>query len=230
MRGHRQEKGKNRTYMTNTTYKNQEEDFIMLSALQHFVFCPRQCALIHIEQVWDENLFTAEGRLMHERVHEAGDESRGNVKIARGLPLRSSQLGLVGIADVVEFYKIDKNRWQPFPVEYKRGKPKPDHSDKIQLCAQAICLEEMLNVGVPKGAIFYGRTRRRLDVAFDDALRKETEEAATKAHELVKSEVTPPPVYTKRCESCSLLKGCMPKDIEKSSPVKHYLRRMVDTL
>ena len=216
--------------MTNTTYKTySEEDFIMISALQHYVFCPRQCALIHTEQVWTESGLTAEGRLMHERVHEEGNESRGNVRIARGVPLRSLRPGLVGMADVVEFHRIDKNLWQPFPVEYKRGKPKPDHSDMVQLCAQAICLEEMLSVSIPEGAIFYGRTRRRLDVVFDDALRKETEETAQKAHELIKSGVTPPPVYAKRCESCSLIKECMPKNIEKRSPVKRYLARMVDT-
>jgi len=216
--------------MTNTTYKTySEEDFIMISALQHYVFCPRQCALIHTEQVWTESRLTAEGRLMHERVHEAGDESRGNVRIARGVPLRSLRLGLVGMADVVEFHREGKNLWQPFPVEYKRGKPKPDHSDMVQLCAQAICMEEMLSVSIPKGAIFYGRTRRRLDVVFDDALRKETEETARKAHELIKSGVTPPPVYEKRCESCSLIKECLPKNIEKRLPVKRYLARMVDT-
>ena len=115
---------------------------------------------------------------MHERVHEEQRESRGNVRIEYGIPLRSLRLGLIGKADVVEFHRIGKGVWQPFPVEYKRGKPKLDHCDMIQLCAQAICLEEMLLVSIPHGAIFYGRTRRRFDVTFDDALRKETEEAA----------------------------------------------------
>ena len=206
-----------------------EDDLIMLSALQHLVFCQRQCALIHIEQIWDENRATAEGRIMHERVHEQDHESRGNVRIEYGLPLRSLRLGLVGKADVVEFRRLDKGSWQPFPVEYKRGKPKVDHCDMIQLCAQAMCLEEMLDVSVPNGAIFYGRTRRRLDVSFDDNLRKETEEAAKRAHDLIDSGITPPPVYEKRCESCSLIGECLPKGIGRRSSVKRYLTRMIDT-
>jgi CRISPR-associated exonuclease Cas4 len=217
--------------MTNKTYIKQqaEDDLIMLSALQHYVFCERQCALIHIEQIWDENLMTAEGRIMHEKVHEQDRESRGNVRIEYGIPLRSLRLGLVGRADVVEFHLLDKDTWQPFPVEYKRGKPKPDHCDLIQLCAQAICLEEMLSVSVPSGAIFYGRTRHRLDVAVDEVLRKETEEAAKRAHELIASGITPPPVYGKRCESCSLIKECLPKAIEKGASVTRYLKRMIDS-
>jgi len=211
--------------MANKTYP--EEDLIMISALQHYVFCERQCALIHVEQIWDENRATAEGRIMHERVHEQDRESRGEVRIEYGIPLRSLRLGLVGRADVVEFHLLDKDKWQPFPVEYKRGKPKADHCDLIQLCAQAICLEEMLSVSIPAGAIFYGKTRRRLDVAFDCGLREETEEAAKKAHDLIASGITPPPVYEKRCESCSLVAECLPKTIQKKSPVKNYLRRIL---
>lgn len=214
--------------MTDKTYTYSEDDLIMISALQHITFCERQCALIHIEQLWDENRATAEGHIMHERVHEQDRESRGNVRIDYGLPLRSLRLGLIGKADVVEFHRVDKNSWQPFPVEYKRGKPKVDHCDKIQLCAQAMCLEEMLSVSVPSGAIFYGRTRRRLDVTFDDTLRKEAEEASEHAHQLIGSGVTPPPVYEKRCKSCSLSGECMPKTAGKKSLVKRYLERMVD--
>ena len=206
-----------------------EDDLIMLSALQHYAFCPRQCALIHIEQVWQESGLTAEGRIMHERVHEQDRESRGNVRIEYGLPLRSLRLGLIGKADVVEFHRINKDIWQPFPVEYKRGKPKVDHCDMIQICAQAMCLEEMLSVSVPSGAIFYGRTRRRLDVSFDDALRKETEDAAKQARQLIASGITPPPVYEKRCKSCSLIGECLPKAVGKKSSVKRYLMRMIET-
>jgi CRISPR-associated exonuclease Cas4 len=222
--------------MTNKTYfENQEkakdkgfeeDDLIMISALQHYVFCPRQCALIHIEQIWSESGLTAEGRLMHEKVHEEGNESRGAVRIARGLPLRSLRLGLVGVADVVEFRKIEKDVWQPFPIEYKRGKPKLDHCDAVQLCAQAMCLEEMLNVSIPEGALFYGKTRRRADVVFDEGLRRETEETADKARQLIASGITPAPVYAKRCESCSLIGECMPKKMEKKLSVKRYLQRM----
>jgi CRISPR-associated exonuclease Cas4 len=213
--------------MTYTTYSKCEDDLIMLSALQHFAFCPRQCALIHIEQVWQESGLTAEGRIMHEKVHEQDRESRGNVRIEYGLPLRSLTLGLIGKADVVEFRRIGKDTWQPFPVEYKRGKPKLDHSDLIQICAQAICLEEMLSVSVPNGAIFYGRTRRRLDVSFDEALRKETEEAAKQTHQLISSGITPAPVYGKRCESCSLIGECLPKTIQKRRSVNAYLKRIL---
>jgi CRISPR-associated exonuclease Cas4 len=204
-----------------------EDDLIMISALQHYAFCERQCALIHIEQVWDENRATAEGHIMHERVHDQDRESRGDVRIEYGVPLRSLRLGLVGKADVVELHRVSKDYWQPFPVEYKRGKPKHDHCDLIQLCAQAMCLEEMLSVSVPSGAIFYGRTRRRLDVSFDNALRRETEETAIRAHQLIDSGKTPPPVYEKRCKSCSLMGECMPKTTGKRALVKRYLERMV---
>ncbi len=206
-----------------------DDELIAISALSHYSYCPRRCALIHIEQVWEENRATAEGRIMHEKVHEQDRESRGSVRIEYGLPLRSLRLGLIGKADVVEFHRLDKKTWQPFPVEYKRGKPKLDHCDMIQLCAQAICLEEMLSIPVPKGSIFYGRTRRRFDVSFDETLRKETDDAAEKAHQLISSGITPPPVYEKRCESCSLVGECLPKKIGKKTSVKNYLTRMVDT-
>ena len=206
-----------------------EDDLIPLSALQHLSFCERQCALIYIEQIWQESGLTAEGRIMHERVHEEQRESRGDVRIEYGIPLRSLRLGLIGNADVVEFHRVDKDIWQPFPVEYKRGKPKLDHCDMIQLCAQAMCLEEMLSISVPKGAIFYGRTRRRLDVSFEDALRNETEETAKRAHDLVNSGITPPPVYDKRCKSCSLIGECLPKITGRKSLVKSYLKRMIDS-
>ena len=204
-----------------------EDELISISALAHFYYCKRRCALIHIEQLWDENRATVEGRIMHEKVHEQDRESRGSVRIEYGLPLRSLKLGLIGKADVVEFHRLDKDTWQPFPVEYKRGKPKVDHCDLIQLCAQAMCLEEMLSVPVLKGAIFYGRTRRRLDAALDDTLRKETEDTAEKTRDLIASGQTPPPVYEKRCESCSLMGECLPKTIQKRRSVKTYLTRLL---
>jgi CRISPR-associated exonuclease Cas4 len=204
-----------------------EEDLIPLSALQHLAFCERQCALIHIEQMWDENRLTAEGKIMHERVHEVGDESRGDVRIERGVPLRSLRLGLIGKADVVEFHRLEAGKWQPYPVEHKRGKPKPEDCDKIQLCAQAMCLEEMLGVEVPSGAIFYGRTRHRLDVEFDGALREETEKAAKQVHDLIRSGHTPKPVYTKKCKNCSLISHCLPEVLQKERSVKRYLTQAV---
>jgi CRISPR-associated exonuclease Cas4 len=204
-----------------------EDDFIMLSALQHFIFCPRQCALIHIEQVWAENRLTAEGRIMHDKVHEEGGESRGSVRIERALALRSLRLGLSGMADVVEFNRQADGNWLPYPVEYKRGKPKPDESDAVQLCAQAMCLEEMLGISIPEGAIFYGKTRHRHDVKFDDALRVTTEEIARKTHELIEAGITPKPVYEKKCESCSLFELCLPKTVERRKSVERYLRDVV---
>jgi CRISPR-associated exonuclease Cas4 len=205
-----------------------QDNLLMISALQHMAFCPRQCALIHIEQIWQESGRTAEGRILHERVHDEGRESRGDVRIEHGMPLRSLRLGLIGKADVVEFHRQPDGVWRPFPVEYKRGKPKSDDCDKVQLCAQAICLEEMLGVSIPAGALFYGQTRHRLDVAFDEALRCETEETARRVHELIASGRTPPPVYEKRCESCSLMAKCLPKTIQKRCPVEGYLKRVLE--
>ena len=205
-----------------------EDDFLQLSALQHFVFCPRQCALIHIEQIWAENLFTAEGRIMHESAHEEGTENRKGVIIERGLPLRSLELGLNGKADVVEFHNSPGSKKRlPFPVEYKRGKPKPDDRDKVQLCAQALCLEEMLKVDVPNGALFYGKTRHRLDVVFDAELRKETKDTAVRLHNFISEGKSPPPVYESKCDSCSLVELCMPKITQESYPVKQYLMEVL---
>jgi CRISPR-associated exonuclease Cas4 len=211
--------------MTDKTYRFNEDELIQLSALQHLVFCERQCALIHIEQLWSENLFTAEGRIMHDKVDTANKESRGNIRIEYGVPMRSLRLGLIGKADVVEFHKMDDGTWIPFPVEYKRGKPKMDDCDKVQLCAQAICLEEMMNVEIPEGALFYGQTRRREDVVFDEELRQETEDAAKKVHALIESGMTPKADYSKKCKKCSLYELCMPKVSNKAS---NYLMKAIE--
>ena len=202
------------------------DELIMISALQHYSFCPRQCALIYLEQVWEDNRLTVEGSLLHERVHEEGNEMRAGVRIERGVSLRSLRLGLIGKADVVEFHRQESGAWLPSPVEYKRGKPKPDFCDKIQLCAQALCLEEMLHTDIHMGAIFYGQTRRRLDVIFDAVLRRETEDVAQQVRELLNSEKTPKPLYAKRCENCSLMADCLPTAIQKRRSVKNYLQRM----
>jgi CRISPR-associated exonuclease Cas4 len=135
---------------------------------------------------------------------------------------------LIGKADVVEFHRGERDIWQPFPIEHKRGKPKPDDSDKVQLCAQALCLEEMLEIEVRSGAIFYGRTRHRLDVEFDEELRSGTERAAERLHGLIVSEITPKPVYTKKCKSCSLMDRCLPKVILKKRSVQGYLAQMLE--
>ncbi len=187
-----------------------EEQLLPISALQHFVFCPRQCALIHIEQVWSENRFTVEGHHLHEKVHERGHESRGDVRIETGLSLRSLELGLFGMADVVEMHRQDDGSCQPFPIEYKRGKPKKDASDTVQLCAEAMCLEEMLDCHIAAGALFYGKTRRRKAVSFDDALRQLTVETARQLHDLIDAENTPPPLNEPKCQICSLKYLFMP--------------------
>jgi len=202
-----------------------ENELIHLAALNQYAYCPRRCALIHIEQLWEENLFTAEGKVMHEKVDTANRESRGKIRIEYGVPLRSLRLGLIGKADVVEFHKKDDGAWLPFPVEYKRGKPKLDDSDKVQLCAQAICLEEMLGGNIPSGAIFYGQTRRRMEVVFDNVLRMETEETAKKVHELIESGITPKAEYSAKCKKCSLLELCLPKVSRKASK---YLLSVVE--
>jgi CRISPR-associated exonuclease Cas4 len=195
-----------------------EDDLLPISALQHLLFCERQCALIHIERLWVENRLTAEGRVLHRNAHEGPDETRNGVRTTRGLSLHSARLGLVGVADVVEFRwgPPDKKR-RPFPVEYKRGKPKSHDADLVQLCAQALCLEEMFEVPVEAGAIFYGEPRRRLDVAFDTPLRVLTEQTAARLHALIASGVTPRAVRERKCEACSLLPVCLPDAIPRGS-------------
>jgi CRISPR-associated exonuclease Cas4 len=168
-------------------------------------FCPRQWALIHLEQIWVENVRTAEGRLLHERADMPGVSRRASVRTVRGMWLRSERLHLTGRADIVEF------RPEPFPVEYKRGKSKPNDCDAVQLCAQALCLEEMLQATIERGAIFYGNPRRRLDVVFTPELRTRTEELAATMHRLYRSRETPAAVPGLYCRSCSLVDVCLPQ-------------------
>jgi CRISPR-associated exonuclease Cas4 len=225
-----------------------EDDLLPLSGLQHLVFCERQWGLIHIEQQWEENRLTTEGRILHERVHEAGTQARPGVVTARGLYLRCFRLGLSGQADVVEFQQLEscavdrtgvpgglpqmaarlqdrKGWWRPFPVEYKRGRPKADGCDEVQLCAQALCLEEMWGVAIDGGALFYGTTRRRKEIPFDAELRTRTEGLARRMHELYAARVTPPAVDAKKCDRCSLYDRCLPRTASKRGVVKRYLAR-----
>lgn len=206
-----------------------EEALLPLSALQHLLFCERQCALIHIEQVWADNQLTVEGTHLHRRVDEAPGETRGGLRIARGLALRSLRLGLIGKADAVEFHRgTGLNRTDRVrPIEYKRGRPKKDHSDMVQLCAQALCLEEMLNREITEGALFYGTTRRRQDVVFDLALREETERAARRLHELFSGGVTPRAAREPKCDSCSLLEICLPEPPRGRGSAAGYLQRVL---
>jgi CRISPR-associated exonuclease Cas4 len=203
-----------------------DAEYLPLSALQHYLFCPRQCALIHVERMWFENLFTAEGRVMHERVDRGGERDRGKVRVVYGLGLVSRELGLVGQADVVEFLKPDggEGEWIPWPVEYKRGRPKKDDSDRVQLCAQGMCLEEMYGVAVSEGSLFYGKTKRRQRVMFDEPLRILTAETAAKLHAMIRDRVTPGPVYDPKCDSCSFFDFCMPK-ICRGKSASSYVNR-----
>ncbi len=189
----------------------EEESLLPLSALQHFLYCPRQCALIHLEQVWAENRFTAEGRVMHERAHEGPDERRAAVRIMRGMPVVSRVLGISGQCDVVEFH-ADRS---VLPVEYKRGKPKAHRADEVQLCAQAVALEEMLGKRageIALGCLYYGENRRRHEVVLDAELRALTAEVARGLHDMVRSGQTPAAVYERaKCEGCSLMALCLPR-------------------
>jgi len=209
-----------------------DENLLPISALQHLLFCERQCALIHIEGLWAENRLTVEGRHLHDKAHEGPSETRRGVRIARRLWLRSDRLGLVGKADVVEFRPADPPRsgTVPFPVEYKRGRPKRHDADRVQLCAQALCLEEMLDTTVLAGALFYGRTRRRLDVAFDAPLRRLTQNTAWRLHTLIGSGCTPPAVREKKCDGCSLLNLCLPATGSRSSAREHVARCLQQSL
>jgi CRISPR-associated exonuclease Cas4 len=201
-----------------------EDDLLPRSALQHLLFCERQAALIHVEQLWADNRLTVEGTHLHRKVDEAPGETRGDVRIARGIALRSLRLGLIGKADVVEFHRHGDGE-RPFPVEYKRGKPKKDFCDEVQICAQALCLEEMLGVPVPAGALFYGQTRRRTDVAFDAALRARTEAAARRMHELIATGTTPRAARQPKCDGCSMLELCIPDPPTLPRSASRYLER-----
>lgn len=208
-------------------HRYSEDDLVMISALQHFLFCPRRCAFVHIEQQWRENRFTAEGRILHERVHGGGRESRRTVRVEFDVPIRSLRLGLAGRADIVESHLQEGGLWQPLPVEYKRGRPKKDETDRVQLCAQALCLEEMLGCSIPEGALYYGEKKRRTAVVFDEGLRKTTEQTVIAVHTLLAEGKTPPPSYAKRCESCSFIPSCLPK-IATRKRVARYLKSMVE--
>lgn len=214
-----------------------EDNLFPLSALQHYLFCPRQCALIHSEQQWTENQLTAEGRILHERVHELQSESRGRIVTARGLRLSSFRLGLTGQADAVEFHRTDgsfgaelpnrKGQWSPIPVEYKRGRPKKDRSDEVQVCAQALCLEEMLGVDVEVGYLFYGKTKRRTEVFLSKQLRGITTGIAEKVHELFTQKVMPAPQYSPKCNRCSMFEICVPQMRRTTGYVGSQLRRIL---
>lgn len=197
-----------------------EEDYLQLSGLQHFAFCRRQWALIHIEDQWAENLGTVEGSLMHEHVHDRSfRESRGDCLTVRGLAVHSALLGVSGECDAVEFHRDPagislrgrEGLWRPYPVEYKRGKPKEHNADELQLCAQAMCLEEMLCCDIPQGALYYGEPRRRTVVLLTPELRGQVRDCLSEMHEMFGRRHTPKVKPSKVCNSCSLKDLCLPK-------------------
>lgn len=214
----------------------QKDEYLQLSGLQHFSFCRRQWALIHLENQWNENLRTAEGNLFHNRAHdEQQRERRGDTLILRGLPIVSHTLGLSGQCDVLEFHASSKGVslrgeegfWVPFPVEYKRGVPKENPADQLQLCAQAICLEEMLCCPIPEGALFYGETRRRTKVLFTEELREKVRLTTEEMHQMFRRGYTPKVKPTKSCNACSLKELCLPVLMRKKK-VSEYLKTAME--
>ena len=212
-----------------------EDEYLMLSGIQHFKFCRRQWALIHIEQQWEENVHTVVGELMHKKVHDPYlVEKRKGVLIVRALPVSSRSMGVSGECDLVEFVKCEdgitlfghRGFYSVYPVEYKKGKPKKTEEDHLQLVAQAMCLEEMFSTQISEGAIFYGETRRRENVTFSQELRNEVRESFLEMHQYYDRGYTPKVKKTKACNSCSLSDVCIPK-LEKSISVKAYLSAML---
>ena len=194
-------------------------DDIPVSALQHWLFCPRQYALIHIERIWTENTFTAEGRLLHERADSGRAETRPGIRVLRAVEIRSDQHGLHGVADVVEL-----RGGRPYPVEYKRGKPKAHRADEVQLCAEALCLEEMFDCHIAEGALFYGQTRRRNIVVFDDELRALTCAAVAEVRASRDCDTLPVASYKPdRCDRCSLLNDCRPRIAPRRQGIARWL-------
>lgn len=223
-------------YAHGVTYN--EEDWLQLSGLQHFVFCRRQWALIHIENQWAENYRTVDGQLMHERVHDQEfRESRGDCLTVRGLSIHSAELAVSGQCDAVIFRRDPggvplrgwDGLWLPYPVEYKRGKPKENSADVLQLCAQAMCLEEMLCCAVPEGALYYGEPRRRTAVQFTPELRAQVRDSLAEMHQLYERRYTPKVKPTKACNACSLKELCLPRLMSRKK-VEDYLAANLEEL
>lgn len=204
-----------------------DEDLIPLSALQHYLYCPRQCSLIHVERLWAENRQTAEGRILHERANRPMAEQRHGVRTVTAMPLSAPDLGIAGVADVVEIH-ADAGGEIPYPVEYKRGRPKAHQADQVQLCAQALCLEAMFGRAVPEGALFYGTTRRRQVVSFDTELRRLTLATIHATREMLAAGHTPLATYDpRRCDACSLLDLCQPRLLARAGTVQIWLKEQI---
>ena len=208
------------------------DDYLMLSGIQHFYFCKRQGALIHIEQVWSDNSFTAEGNELHEITDDPYlKEKRKNIIISRAIPVSSKDLGLSGILDTVEFIKSDKGieiankkgLWMPNVVEYKRGKAKKDNRDAVQVAAQVMCLEEKYNIQIESADLFYFSTKKRETIAITNQLKDEVRIMANQMHTMYENKLTPDAEYFKNCTMCSLYDLCMPRLTKKKKSVQNYL-------
>lgn len=211
------------------------DQLLALSGVQHFAYCPRQWALIHVEQAWADNVYTVDGNRQHERCHdECIREHRGGLIVVRGLRVVSYELGLSGICDVVEFRQNDSGvelseesgKWMPTPVEYKRGSSKPGNEDRLQVCAQAVALEEMMCCSIDRGILFYGSKKRREEVEFTSQLRSQLFEVANEMHSLFRRGVTPKAKRRSGCRACSLLGFCMP-ELESTPSASDYITEML---
>lgn len=212
-----------------------EEDFLMLSGIQHFAFCRRQWALIHVEQQWAENVRTVEGELMHKRAHDPNlREKTKDVLVVHALPICSRKLGISGECDVVEFHKSEdgiklqghRGFYQVYPIEYKRGKPKNTNIDILQLTAQVMCLEEMFSAEISEGALFYGEIRRRERILITEELRAQVRDMVEEMHHLYSCGHTPKVKWSKSCNACSLQEICVPK-LGKYTSVDKYMEEML---
>ena len=209
----------------------QDEDVIPISALQHYLYCPRQFGLIHVECIWTENVQTAQGRVLHKRADLPGAASRKGVRTITAMPLRHEKLRLVGVADVVEMRARGDGKNVPYPVEYKRGRPKPHRADEVQLCAQALCLEEMFGVSLQEGALFYGVTRHRMKVPLDRELRELTISAVREVTSILSAGITPRTVYEpKRCDACSLIDDCHPRLLSRGKSVSKWVADQLSSI
>lgn len=206
-----------------------QEAYVQVSALNQYLYCPRRCALIYVEGVFEDNAYTLEGTLLHERTDTPGVEERPGVRIARALPLFSRRLGLVGKADVVEFHRQPGGAETPYPVDYKRGRRRRWDNDDIQVCAQGMCLEEMMGADVPAGAVFHAGSKRRREVVFSEELRALTERTVTEVRALMMSQCVPPAVLHPRCDGCSLRPVCLPEVTQAPGRVAVFAQALFRT-
>lgn len=200
---------------------------VPISSLQHYIFCRRQCALIYVEQLWSDNQFTIEGTQLHESVHQISSESRGKIRLIKALSLFSKEIGIHGVSDLLEFHN-DPSGEKILPIEYKRGKPKSHRADEVQLCAQALSLEEMFNCRILEGAIYYGERKRRTKILFDDSLRELTLITIKNVRSLICGTLTPQAEYDEsKCSKCSLIERCSPKLSDKRNNVEEWIFKMI---